>query len=71
MFYSLFPNFKLKNLFSKMDVLSLVLKALNFEDEISIRRGKCNTPIKKKKKKEATFLVNRIFSIGAINKGFE
>jgi hypothetical protein len=33
-------------LFSKMDVLSLVLKTLNFEDEISIRRGECNTPIK-------------------------
>jgi hypothetical protein len=29
-----------------MNVLSLVLKALNFEDEISIRMGECNTPIK-------------------------
>jgi hypothetical protein len=46
MIYFLFPNFKLQNLFQKMDVLFLVLKALNFKDEISIRRGECNTPIK-------------------------
>jgi hypothetical protein len=32
--------------FFKMDVLSLVLRALNFKDKISIRRGECNTPIK-------------------------
>jgi hypothetical protein len=32
--------------FSKTNVLSLVLKTLNFENEISIRRGECNTPIK-------------------------
>jgi hypothetical protein len=46
MFYSLFQNFELQNFFKKMNVLSLVLKVLNFKDEISIRRGECNTSIK-------------------------
>jgi hypothetical protein len=32
--------------FPKMDILSLVLKTLNFEDKISIRRGECNSLIK-------------------------
>jgi hypothetical protein len=44
----IFPFSKLwiVKLSSKIDILSLVLKTLNFEDEISIRRGECNTPIK-------------------------
>jgi hypothetical protein len=33
-------------LFSKMDVFSLILKALNFDDEISIRKKEYNTLIK-------------------------
>jgi hypothetical protein len=45
MFYSLFPNFELQNFFKKANILSVVLKALNFEDEISMR-GECNTSIK-------------------------
>jgi hypothetical protein len=48
-----------------MNILSLDLKAVNFEDEISIRRGECNTPIK------TNLLLEKIFSIGAINKGFQ
>jgi hypothetical protein len=30
----------------KTDVSLEILETLNFEDEISIRRGECNTPIK-------------------------
>jgi hypothetical protein len=30
----------------KIDVLSQVLETLNFKDEISVRMGECNTPIK-------------------------
>jgi hypothetical protein len=46
MVYIFSSKFQIAKPFSKMDVLSLVLKALNFEDEISIMRGECNTPIK-------------------------
>jgi hypothetical protein len=44
----LYPLFRTsyRKTFSKTDVLSLVLKVLNFTDEISIKRGECNTPIK-------------------------
>jgi hypothetical protein len=41
-----FSKLWIVKLFLKTDVLSLVLKALNFEDEISIKKGECNTPIK-------------------------
>jgi hypothetical protein len=55
---SFLPKFQIakkkkKQSFFKMDVLRLVLKALNFKDKISIRRGECNTPIK------VTFLFRR------------
>jgi hypothetical protein len=43
--YFLLPSFEFQNIF-QMDLLPLVLRALNFEDEISIRREKCNTLIK-------------------------
>jgi hypothetical protein len=43
---SFLPSFELQNSFFQMDVLPLVLEALNFEDKFSIRRGECNTPIK-------------------------
>jgi hypothetical protein len=44
MIYFLLPSFELQNfLFKKWTFYPLVLRALNFEDEISIRRGKCNT----------------------------
>jgi hypothetical protein len=45
--YFLFPSFELQNLKKKKrDILPLVLRTLNFEDKIYIRRGECNTPIK-------------------------
>jgi hypothetical protein len=37
-------RFQIAKLFFK-NGQPLVLKALNFEDKISIRRGECNTPI--------------------------
>jgi hypothetical protein len=46
MIYFSFSSFELQKFFKKIDILPLVLRALNFEAEISIRRGECNTPIK-------------------------
>jgi hypothetical protein len=45
-----------------MDVLSWFLKTLNFEDEISIRRGECNTLIK------INFLFEETLSTRTFNK---
>jgi hypothetical protein len=61
-----FLNLGLQNSFSKIDVLSWVLKTLNFEDKISIRKGECNTIVKNK-----PFYLRRSFPLERLTRAFD